>query len=118
MSFTHSTAMNPAIKPTRTAYQTEPSQFTQRMIGMRTTADATRRPKSRHLAGSAELGDTFTIPLQGLHPYAAEAPVARHIAFDRTLKGFPIEIRPVLVDKDELRISALPQEKIRKSFLS
>src|SRR5215208_6972426 len=109
MSFTHSTAMNPAIKPTRTAYQTEPSQFTQRMIGMRTIADATRRPKSRHLAGSEARWDTFTIPSKGLHPYTAETPIAGHVAFDRPFKGFPIEIRPVLVDKDELRIGALPQ---------
>src|SRR5215211_4318256 len=108
MSLTHSSAMNPAIKPTRTAYQTEPSQFTQRIIGMRTIADATRRPKSRHLAGSAVRGNAFTIRLKGLHPYAAEAPVASHIAFNRTLKGFPSEIRPVLVDEDEFRISALP----------
>src|SRR5215211_2258674 len=101
--------MKPAIKPTRTAYQTEPSQFTQRMIGMSTIADATRRPRSRHLAGSEARWDTFTIPLKGLHPYTAVTPIARHVAFDRPLKGFAIKIRPVLVDKDELRISALPQ---------
>src|SRR5688500_12140252 len=110
--------MNPAIKPTRMAYQMEPSQFAKTMIGMRTTADATRRLKSRHLAGSVARGDAFSIPLKGLHPYAAEAPVAGHIALDGTLKRFPGEIRPVLIDEDQLRIGALPQEKIRQSLLA
>src|SRR6185295_7065968 len=110
--------MKHAISPTRRAYHTEPSQFTQRMIGMRTIADAARTPKSRHLAGSAARGDRFSILLKGLHPYAAEASVAGHITLDRALKRFPSEIRPVLVDDDELRISALPQQKIREPFLA
>src|SRR5688572_11050129 len=78
--------------------------------------DSVRMPRSRQLApcGCSEASAISG----GLRGQSAEAPFARQIFGNGALQRLTIEIGPILVDEDELGVSALPQEIVRQTLLA